>query len=181
MFARSCQFRCVLFLLGAVSARNALGQQYAVTDLGTLGAPYNVVSEATAINNLGQIVGTSLNSGYTAQDAFLYSGGSMQDIGPGTATAINNLGQIVGSSPSGNPSPLNTYAFLYSGGSMQDLGPGTATAINNLGQVAGENANGGFLYSGGSVQNLGTLGGPASQPYGINDLGQVVGAGYTSG
>ena len=107
-----------------------------MTDLGTLGGTYSV---ATGINNSGQIVGyADTASGQT--HAFLYSGGTMTDLGtlPGGtysfATGINNNGQIVGYSTTASG---QTHAFLYSGGQMTDLGtlPGGtnswATGIND--------------------------------------------------
>jgi probable HAF family extracellular repeat protein len=89
-------------------------------DLGTLGGG---ISEATAINNLGQIVGNStLADGHLR--AFFYGAGGMQDLGAlggisSQATDINNIGQIVGMylvQPG-----ENLHAFLYEGGSMFDL------------------------------------------------------------
>ena len=72
--------------------------QYAVTDLGTL--PGGTSSIALGVNNSGQIVGWS--SG-TTNHAFLYSAGSMQDLGAlitgrsySQATGINSNGQVVG-------------------------------------------------------------------------------------
>ncbi len=128
-----------------------------------------------------------MNSG--DQHAFLYSEGSIQDIGTleGTwsyAYGVNNSGQVVGYSETASGMP---HAFLYSAGNMQDLGTfagGTyslAYGINNLGQVVGYSETApsvphAFLYSAGNMQDLGTLpGGVASQAYGINNLGQVVG------
>ena len=66
-------------------------------DLGTLSAPYNAMSVADGINDNGQVVGSSYSSiGGYASYAFLFSGGSMQNIGTlpvktaSVATAINN-------------------------------------------------------------------------------------------
>lgn len=65
-------------------------------DLG--GGTYSV---ADGINNSGQIVGVATTSNGDL-NAFLYSGGSMQDLGTLTggtysvATAISDNGQIVG-------------------------------------------------------------------------------------
>ncbi|MBT0895518.1 DUF3466 family protein [Geobacter hydrogenophilus] len=168
---------------------------YSVTGLGTLGGPY---SEGFGINNSGQITGTSYTrNAYFPYHAFLYSGGSMQDLGPpgwySEGYDINDSGQVTGVSHFvGN----GDHAFLYSGGSMQDLGTIAGTysvglGINNSGQVTGySNSNiyvgreavffmHAFLYSDGSMQDLGTLGGTFSAGYDINDSGQVTGHSYT--
>ncbi len=144
--------------------------------------------QATAINNSGQVVG----SWYTHLEdhAFLYSGGTMTDLGTlggpeSAAYGINDQGQVVGwSQISGT-----YHAFLYSGGGMIDLGTlggGTsslARGINNSGQVVGESfikSYHAFLYSGGRMIDLNTI---VSLPFGldsasaINDLGQIVAAG----
>lgn len=69
-----------------------------ITDLGTLGG---AAGEAFGINDAGQVVGWALTTeGYT--HAFLYSAGTMSDLGAlsggnlSEATAINAGGQIVG-------------------------------------------------------------------------------------
>jgi probable HAF family extracellular repeat protein len=102
-------------------------------------------SEAYAINNYGQIVGSSITAS-GQEHAFLYSGGKMKDIDtlPGgtdsCAVSINDNGQIVGWSTTASG---EIHAFLYSRGKMEDLGtlPGGiwsyATGINNKGQIVG--------------------------------------------
>jgi len=84
---------------------------YAVIDLGTLGG---TSSYGEAINNNGQVVGSSTTSSGD-RHAFLYSNGSMQDINPAgggysEAYGINNKGQVVGE--------ILDDAFFYSNGSM---------------------------------------------------------------
>ena len=164
-------------------------------DLGTLGGnPQAQDSFAFGINDGGQIVGASWDSGGNTR-AFLDSNGTMQDLATlgGTtagATAVNGGGDVVGSSTTTDGSNEPSHAFLYSGGTMQDLGTlggpySAANAINNSGQVVGwasyGNYYGGhaFLYSGGTMHDIGTLGsGAYSSAYGINDSGQVVGTSY---
>ncbi len=116
--------------------------------LGTLGGTY---SHATAINDVGQVVGKATLSGDLAEHAFLITpqGGAwfrdsdldgrndlMIDLGTlngsdnSEATAINNAGQVVGDSGS--------HAFLWDAvNGMIDLGGGTPAAINANGQVTG--------------------------------------------
>lgn len=157
-------------------------------DLGTL--PGDLQSQATAINDSGQIVGRSFEGGLT--HAFLYSNGQMTDLGtlPGgtysVANGINASGQIVGSSNTPNS---GGHAFLYSNGQMNDLGtlPGgfssSGTGINDSGQIVGysdyansRGYNHAFVYSNGQMTDLGTLpGGNESEAYGINDSDQIVG------
>jgi len=102
------------------------GNSPSLIDLGTLAGGTTGVgytSNAQAINNAGQIVGTSsvLPSG---EHAFLYSGGKMTDLGTlggnSSAFGINNSGQIVGQFDSGGASGVGG-AFLYSNGVMTDL------------------------------------------------------------
>ena len=94
-----------LFVAHSVSA------QLAITDLGTLGGEH---SGALAINNAGQVVGTSpLATG--DQHAFLWEKGAMTDLGTlggrsSTSTAINNAGQVVGSSEVGG---IGDHAVLW--------------------------------------------------------------------
>jgi probable HAF family extracellular repeat protein len=156
-------------------------------------------SQPTAISDSGQIVGwfyKGPNMYYGFAHAFLYSGGTMTDLGtfPGSsweatsyASAINASGQVVGSCGFGIQ-----HAFLYSSGTMTDLGtlPGyswsVANGINASGQVVGYVDTGSgdqhaFFYSGGTMSNLGVLpGGSYSLATGINSTGQIVGYGSAS-
>jgi len=151
-------------------------------------------SAAYGINGQGQIVGASYI--YPGADAyrcraFLYSGGTMTDLGTlggkkSIAYAINKTGQIVGTSSTSPDITSTSHAFLYSGGTMTDLGTlggpnSQATAVNDAGQVVGwsDTASGeshAFLYSGGKMKDLGTLrGGHVSIANSINDAGQIAG------
>ena len=174
---------------------------YTVADLGTLGG---VVSVPTGINLSGQVVGYS-ETADGALHAFLWSGGTMQDLGtpslsgvyPGTlgppgsiATGINASGQVVGYSFLSFPNQLVPYAFLYSDGVATELSPlisrsGIPLGINASGQIVGQTGadfsfgvGQAFLYSNGTIANLGALGRDGSTATGINDSGQVVGYAY---
>src|SRR5439155_19284580 len=81
-----------------------------------------------------------------AYHAFIYSGGTMTDLGTlgGTNSrgyGINSNGQVVGRSDTRTGDAY--HAYLYSGGTMSDLDtrPGTnysvAIEINDSGQIAG--------------------------------------------
>jgi probable HAF family extracellular repeat protein len=161
-----------------------------MTDLGSLGGAEGSISYGS--NPSGEVVGFSYTppndnfGGAENVNAFIYSHGSMTDIGSFTAVslafAINDRGQVVGlTSPSLSLQP--SYAFLYSNGAMTDLGvQGSAQAVNVAGEVAGygtfPSGTHAFLYSKGVVTDLGTPSGKyshASYGFGMNDKGEVVG------
>ena len=149
-------------------------------DLGTLGADY---SEATDINERGQIVGYRLTFASGAFHAFLWQDGVMTDLsGIFAAGGINNRGQIVGSS--------GGRAVLWQDGEITDLGTlggafSSAFAINDRGQIVGESSTDSgathvFLWQDGGMIDLGTLGGHSSVARAINNRGQVVGESNTA-
>jgi probable HAF family extracellular repeat protein len=184
----------------AVSSR-AIGVEYHVTDLGTLSG--GTSSVAAGINNNGQIVGDSATSSGDTH-AFVYSGGTMTDLGVLTSgyhysdgRGINDSGQTVGSSAisiTGGISGQLRPIIVPSGGTMTSLGSlgggyGFANGINNLGQVAGLSTLGdgsttqAFLYSSGTMTDLGSFAGTSdySDAYGINNHTQVVGVSTSNG
>jgi probable HAF family extracellular repeat protein len=168
-----------------------------MTDLGTLKGDKN--SDATAINDTGQVVGYSFSSGKknVTTHAFLWSNGSMTDLGTlggsdSYAFGINATGQVVGYSATGSGM---LDAFLWSNGSMTDLGTlgGTnsvAEGINAAGQVVGfsitaSGATDAFLWANGTMTDLNTLvsvpGVTLSGAVGINDSGQIACTGTVNG
>lgn len=133
-----------------------LWQRGGARDLGSL-AGQSGSSDAWAINDIGQIVGTSDTASGNRHAFFLAVNGAMQDIGTlgglfSFAEAINNNGQVVGQAAIGqndiNGTPI-THAFLWQHGSMTDL--------NTL-----LPASSGWVLSG---------------AFGINANGQIVGTG----
>ena len=160
-----------------------------MVDLGTLGGTFGFTgSEATGINAGGQVTGYA-NTVSGQKHAFLYSNGTMQDLGTlggnsSEGDGINASGQVTGDSDTGS----YDHAFLYGNSTMQDLvgtfGPDSyGLGINASGQVTGyfDTGNGNslyhaFLYSNGTMQDLGTLGSyEESFGLGINASGQVTG------
>lgn len=146
-------------------------------------------SEATSINNRGEIAG--LSNTKTNMHAVLWSiSGAIKDLGalPGDtssrAFAINDQGKVVGLSSG----PRGERAFLWTNDRMVafEVPPGTksseAHAINNRDQVVGhfrgEAGTHAFLWApGAAFQDLGVL--PdcqTSKAIGINDSSEVVGS-----
>ena len=162
---------------------------YQVIDLGSLGGRN---AEATAINNQGEVVGSSDTRG-TATYAFRDIHGKMISLGSklggsSIATSINNRGQIVGSSS--NKQGSVSQAFLYSNGHMTPIKrklPGTLPnhqirplVINDRDQIIGFATKSGnaVVLSGGRFKNIGSLNGLGSVAEGINDQGAIVGYSY---
>ena len=154
-------------------------QSFPVTDLGSLsGLP----TAASAINNLGQVVGAS------GSRAFLWDAGRMTDLNvpvDGNAThsaaySINDAGQIAGDYWHADQ---QGGSFLYDAGHIALLSnaPGSSvSAINNLGQAVGDlsRASAAFLWNAGTLTALETFGGSDAHPSAINDLGQIAGFTY---
>ena len=170
-------------------------------DLGTLGG---FVSSPFAMNDLGQVVGTSDTPFFGPRHAFLWQSGTMIDLGvlgvgkqSSTARAINASGQVVGVSDaaSADQSQNERHAFLWqSETGLVDLGTlggdfSQAVAINTRGQIVGgsntgDDENHAFLWQRGTgMTDLGTLGGALSfsNAFAINDHGQIVGISSTAG
>jgi probable HAF family extracellular repeat protein len=161
----------------------------AVQNLGTLGTGF--YSDAYAINNVGQIVGTSYTdggSGLIGVHGFLYTqAGGLRDLTPdsdqGAATDINDAGQVTGY----KTALYGYHAFRWDNGNFLDLGVlpffahSSGWAINASGQVAGHStsASGNSerfvrFTDGIGLQNLGGVG-EHNNAWGINAFGHVVG------
>lgn len=146
-----------------------------MTDLGSLGE----LSEATAINDLGQVVGRYVTSAFQER-AFIWQNGVMQDLGVvNGAYAINHNGQVM------------TWRGLWQDGVLRDLGTlggvGTrARGLSSDGRVVGESQTvtgelHAFLWTDGVMQDLGTLGGNSSAAYAISETGDVTGESSDAG
>jgi probable HAF family extracellular repeat protein len=109
-------------------------------DLGTLGG---CCSRVAAINNRGQIVGSSATA--SGEDhAFLWQDGVMTDIGAFNAVALNERGQVTGSFLTADH--RFERAVVWQDGALTELGalPGDgsshAVAINDAGDIVGTSA-----------------------------------------
>ena len=115
------------------------------TNPGILIADHADITEPTAINDSGQIVGWwELGTGYSG---FVFSGGTYTGLLVTTTDpfGINNAGQIV------------VDNRLYSGGTYTTLPPlaantfAAATDINNVGQIVGHYFDGTHTHTGSSI------------------------------
>jgi probable HAF family extracellular repeat protein len=177
----------VAVAVAALAASSARGD-YVFTNFD---GPGNNAGGTTAngINNLGQIVGFSSNTGGTTLTNFIRNtDGSfttldtVNESSAAMANGINSTGSVVGASGSN--------AFLFQGTTLSDLGapnPGNTTSeaafgINDTGQAVGQYVDSstsnepGFLMSGSTF----TILSPSAQALvtnaqGINNNGLVVG------
>ena len=174
-------------------------------DLGTLGGTYAVVGSrggsdppgGGAINNHGQVAGTSNLAGDANWHPYLWSDGQMKDLGTlggpnGEAYWINDNGVVVGRADI--VGGKTHHAFMWRRGNMIDLGaaPGwpcsTALAVNARDEVilntgiCGVGGGPGMVWRDGKSYDLNTLV-PAGSPFvigdlfAINDRGEIAAAG----
>lgn len=170
-------------VVGCSTGRAFLYSGGAMHDLSVVSGASSI---ASAINNAGQIVGTSFLG--TSSRNILWENGTMTDLGSFRPAAINDAGQVAGSAPAANG---QLHAAIWQNGAVTDLGAlagypySTATGINATGQVVGgalagpQQGGHAFFYDGAALHDLGTLGGSYSAAQGINAAGQIVGWAWT--
>ncbi|HVT13071.1 MAG TPA: hypothetical protein VHE55_12475 [Fimbriimonadaceae bacterium] len=160
---------------------------YSVTDLGTLGG---TTANATAISPSGKVTGWS-SDGISSTHAFLYTNGSMTDLGViqgdnvSVGLSVNDSGMVVGQS--GNTFASTGQAIIYTPGSgLHHIDPpaqtsaAVATGINASGAIVGVYLDSQNRYAAFACdQSLVTvdMGSPAikAYPHAINDNAYVVG------
>lgn len=156
-------------------ARSVLWDRDVPRDLGNL--------VVVAINDRGQIAGTSYTPGQT--HAVIWDDGQVHDLGtlPGDitseASALNQRGQVVGASLQWEIG----HAFVWQQGTMHSLTGNGAVAINDRGQIVGQtDYQYPALWEQGRLTILATLpGAMQSVPRDINNRGQIVGTSTVSG
>ena len=173
------------------------------------GISFNRGSAGNAINNNGQVAGTTNEfflTGLPPGHAFLYSysDNTEVDLEPGPSgmqsdgLAINSAGDITGFLSTGrcnsgsNPACLAPFhAFVYQGSGLVDIGTlgGTyseGTGINDLNEIAGVSSVKGsrlnhlFLYARGHMRDMGTVAGESFVTALINNRGEIVGSATNS-
>lgn len=117
---------------------------------GTLSVPgsFNLAPGGQVLNDSGNVAGTSMLAGDEVWHAFVWSNGTMIDLGTlggstSDAVAINNKGQVIGRAKV-TDTPFVRHAFVWEKGEMTDLGAvtpctrSTAISINSAGQIVGD-------------------------------------------
>jgi probable HAF family extracellular repeat protein len=120
---------------------------WTIQDLGTL--PGDMFSTAFDINDVGDVVGLSQNSGATVTSAFLWNAAA------GTMLELSSLGGD------------ETYALRIN--NTSDVAGLSRDVSGNRHAVRWRSA------TNWTIEDLGTLGGCCSESYGINNFGDVVG------
>jgi len=132
----------------------------------------------TGINESGQIVGYYRAAQGQPSQGFFYSDGAFSTINyPGAmwtvARGISNNGNIVGYDGS-------HAGFFYAAGNFTMI-MGYAYGVNDAGEVVGatfDRTNGlpqGYLYTSGVYTSIGYPGATYTEPFDINDRGQITG------
>jgi probable HAF family extracellular repeat protein len=207
-----------LLAVAAAVPAAAAAKTYTITNLGSLGFVGYDTTEPTAINASGQVAGFSDTSTTVTfpcpghykpprtcsshpQHAFLWSNGTMTDLGSlggttegSSGEAINVSGEVAGLSQTKTAGV--THAALWTGTTTVDLGAlaplssgswSGAFGINDSGQVVGgwapsQSTRGTdshpWLYSNGTMTSLPEPGGltaPSCEAVAINNNGQILG------
>lgn len=176
---------CGLSDLGARVVTAGAKMEYTVEDLGSLGSGW---SDARAINNQGQVLGSSTIASQGPQHPFIWTTGVMIDLNPaerrpGYPAALNDNGDVVGTwdNDDGTNEPFIWVRGVETPFPKPVRSGFVPTAINNAGWICGlihtATSNAPALLHNGELTRLVTAStGYGGSAYGLNELGQVVGA-----
>ena len=168
-------------LLLAAGVAQAAASKWTISEIGSFGTN---ISQGNAVNNRGQVVGTSNKvilpyhwAGISR--CLLWENGAMQDLG---APQGGDFCQALGITDRGTVVAWTGYgdqAFLWKDGAWTFAAQGLPIAINRFDAIAGSYWNGtghrGFYARDGVMSEIGTLGGSISSAASLNDKGYVVG------
>ena len=186
-------FACVLFLTTS-SALAAAQASYTISDLGTLGSGGYSVSRG--VNAAGQVTGAT--GAGTKSEAFLYSNGSMTNLGTLGGTLRHRQCNHIssGRSPDILKTPAAPIARFFSSGSnlldIGDLGGGIRRWLRHYANPATarwigrhyKQRESSFLFRNGHMIDLGTSGWSGNDWWnvasGINNSGVVTGPSYNA-
>ena len=181
----------MLVALVIVAPGATTGEIEGPVDLGTLGG---ALSQASAVNDSGQVAGTSETADGSQHPFSWTPDGGMVDLGTlggsfGEASSMNDHGQVGGDGLLAGDE--TTHAWYWPGsGPIQDIGTlggsnSVVAALHGLndagqmtgwGQTAGDATIHAYVWShAAGMTDLGTLGGPTSNGEAINAHGEVVG------
>jgi probable HAF family extracellular repeat protein len=184
-------------LAAALCAGSVQAQSLPAYGLTLIAAPSGSAGlTPAALNATGQVTGSIAFFAGQASHAFLYSGGTLTDLGtlpfPGSATFGSATGQsitaidgIVGTVTDPGTPPQWQFGFIYSaGGALEPLNMltgfpfCTATATNAQGTIVGACSNTtetiATIYQNGTPQQIGPSGATANA---VNDYNQVAATG----
>ncbi len=173
---------CAVLVAGASGSPGSGQSRWVIRDLGTLGSGW---SEATALNERGQIVGDEIAADQESSRLFLWRNGRMTALAipdGESADAINARGQIIGWTL---PAKRDGYSFVWDKARVTYLRRFNVAAINNRGQIAGSTGRYGHqsaaaIWEQGEVTSLGALpGSKGMSASDINERGQVVGSSFS--
>lgn len=194
----------LVVLLPGTAAWAGQQQRWVITDLGTLSGKAGYQSRATAINEVGAVIGQSEGAGLFTARGFVWRRGNLIGIGTlggsgdyanSDTSAINRVGQVIGDA---YVKAGNQHGFLWQNRKMTDLGvlPGSddshAAVLDDRGDVFGtsnSNPDRVFLWRKGATTDLGAPPAPGPRPQGYvwtqvsatNERGEIVGWTETDG
>jgi probable HAF family extracellular repeat protein len=177
-----------------VQREPSLRYPFELLDVGVLNP--SGTSRNGGLNNRGEVTGTGTAPNGLSEHAFLFSGGTLTDLGTlggqySWGNALNDSGVIVGYSAAG---PVDLHAYRWNAGVMSNEHVGNegfsrANDITPQGAVVGV-LNGffdpgiqttfrGYFAYGATFEIIPTFGGTESQAMGANARGQVTGLART--